>query len=281
MSLRKTSSAPRGRNIYPRLVRHFDEEAATGRWSKRYELNDGLTYHFHVRRQRVMEWLPEKLGRVADLGCGPGIMVPLVVERGGSFVGVDVSPEMIKEATAKYGDLSDVSFHVGNIEALDFPDDSFDQVVCMGVIEYLEQPVKALEEIGRVLRPGGMALVSVSKRYHTDRLAAPLTAPVRWAARRLGAPGSGQVHRAGMQPRELDAAAARGHMVSEGGSHYNFTPVPYPLTRLAPGVTRTLNEPFERFHRTRSWLLGTLARGYLGCYRKPAAQTQGPVDGSS
>lgn len=282
MSLRKTGSAQRGRrNIYPRLVRHFDEEAATGRWSKRYELSDGLTYHFHIRRQRVMEWLPEKLGRVGDLGCGPGIMVPLVRERGGTFVGVDVSPEMIKEAQAKYGDDPDVSFQVGNIEALDIPDDSFDQIVVMGVIEYLEQPLKALEEIGRVLRPGGMALVSVSKRYHTDRLAAPLTAPVRWLARRAGAPGSGQVHRSGMQPRELDAAAARGHMVSEGGSHYNFTPLPYPLTRLAPEFTRKVNEPFERYHRTQNWLLGSLARGYLACYRKPAVEAQRPVDGTS
>jgi SAM-dependent methyltransferase len=228
----------------------------------------GLTYHFHIRRQRVMDMLPEKLGRVADLGCGPGIMVPLIMERAEAFVGVDMAPEMIKEANAKYGDLPNVSFQVGNVEELDLPDESFDQVICMGVIEYLEAPRKALAEIGRILRPGGVAVVSVSKRYHTDRLAAPLTAPVRWVARKLGAEGSGQVHRSGMQPHELDSAAALGHMIPEGGSHYNFTPVPYPLTRMAPALTMRLNMPFERFHTTKNWLLSSLARGYLGRYRK-------------
>jgi ubiquinone/menaquinone biosynthesis C-methylase UbiE len=258
------------------LIRHFDDEAATGHWSHLYDIADGLTYHFHIRRQRVMEYLPEKLGRVADLGCGPGIMVPLILERGGSFVGVDMSPEMIDEAKAKYGHLENVSFQVGNIEALDLPDESFDQVVVMGVIEYLEQPLKAMQEIGRVLKPGGLALVSVSKRYHTDRIAAPLTAPVRWVARRMGAKGSGQVARLGMQPRELDAAAVLGKMIPEGGSHYNFTPVPYPFTRMAPGLTMRINMPFERYHTTDNWLLGSLARGYLGCYRKVGA----PVDSS-
>jgi SAM-dependent methyltransferase len=228
-----------------------------------------------------MEYLPEKLGLVGDLGCGPGIMVPLILERGGSFIGIDVAPAMIKEANAKYADLDNVSFRVGNIEAMDFPDNYFDQIICMGVIEYLEKPLDAMQEIGRVLKPGGLALVSVSKRYHTDRLAAPLTAPVRWGARRLGFKGSGQVHRSGMQPSELDAAAALGNMVSEGGSHYNFTPVPYPLTRLAPRLTMRMNMPFERYHTTQNWLLGSLARGYLGRYRKREEPAPRHVDGRS
>lgn len=269
-----------GRDRYPRLVRHFDDEAASGRWAQLYDVADGLTYHFHIRRQRVMEMLPDKLGDVADLGCGPGVMVPLILERGGTFLGVDMSPEMIKEANAKYGDLPNVSFHVGNIEALDLPDESVDQVICMGVIEYLASPRKAMAEIGRILRPGGTAVVSVSKKYHTDRLAAPLTAPVRWVARRLGATGSGQVHRQGMQPWELHTAAALGLMVPEAGSHYNFTPVPYPFTRMTPALTMRINMPFERFHTTENWLLGSLARGYLARYRKvgkPAEAAQAPT----
>jgi ubiquinone/menaquinone biosynthesis C-methylase UbiE len=267
-----------GSDLQKRLVRHFDQEAATGDWSRLYDVADGLSYHFHVRRQRVMELLPSTLGRVADLGCGPGIMVPAILERGGSFVGIDVSPEMIREANAKYQAEPNVSFAVGDIENLDLPDEAFDQVICMGVIEYLEHPQKALAEIGRILRPGGTAVVSVSKRYHTDRLAAPLTAPVRWVARRMGFKGSGQVHRSGMQPRELDYAAALGRMVPEGASHYNFTPLPYPLTRIAPGLTMRVNLPFERWHTTENWLLGSLARGYLGRYRKMATpERRGPA----
>jgi ubiquinone/menaquinone biosynthesis C-methylase UbiE len=263
------------REIYPETVQFFDVQAASGDWSRLYDVSDGLSYHFHVRRQRVMELLPETLGRVADLGCGPGIMVPLIRERGGSFVGVDLSPEMINAANARYGDLPGVSFAVGNTEALDLPDASVDQIVCMGVIEYLESPQKAFTEMGRILRPGGVAVVSVSRRIHTDALARPLTAPVRWAARRAGFAGSGQVHRAGMQPREFQACAAAAGLVPDGFSNYGFTPLPYPLTRIAPGLTMRTNLPFERFHQSRNPVLTTLARGYLGRFRKPAPGATG------
>jgi ArsR family transcriptional regulator len=221
-----------------------------------------------------MELLPDTLGHVADLGCGPGIMVPLIRERGGTFTGVDLSPEMISAADERYGSLPGVSFVVGNTETLDLPDESVDQIVCMGVIEYLESPQKAFAEMGRILRPGGVAVVSVSRRIHTDALARPLTAPVRWVARRLGFSGSGQVHRAGMQPREFEAAAAVGGLVPEAYSNYGFTPAPYPLTRIAPALTMRTNLPFERFHDSRNPVLTTLARGYLCRFRKPDAGRQ-------
>jgi ubiquinone/menaquinone biosynthesis C-methylase UbiE len=251
------------------VVEHFDRLSASGDWSRLYAISDGFTYHFHVRRARVLELLPRRLGRVADVGCGPGVMVEAVLERGGTFDGVDLSPEMVREAQDRYGHLPGVSFRTGNIEALDLPSDSYDQVIVMAVIEYLKTPDRALAEVARIMRPGGLAIVTVPKPWHVDRVTIAATAPLRAAARVLGAAGADKLPRLRLQPGELDASAARAGLRFAGGAQYHFTPVPYPLTRLAPGLCMRLNAPFERLSATRSALPSFLAHGYVGLYRKP------------
>jgi len=252
-----------------KVVRHFDHLSSTGSWSHLYEVTDGFSYHFHVRRRRVLELLPEKLGRVADVGCGPGVMVEAVLDRGGSFDGVDLSPEMVREAREKHGRLNNVSFREGSIEALDLPDAAYDQALCMAVIEYLTAPHKALAEIARILKPGGVAVITAPKRWHVDHLTVAATAPVRALGRLLWQGTADKLPRVRMQPGELDEAASQAGLIPDGGSQYQFTPIPYPLTRLAPNLCMRLNLPFEKWHRTRSALPSFFAHGYVGRYRKP------------
>src|SRR5687768_15155327 len=122
------------------VVDHFDTLSATGKWSGLYSHLDGTNYHFHIRRQRVLELIPKELGDVLDVGCGPGVMVEAVLKRGGRFTGVDLSPEMVKEATALYGDRPGCKFQVGDVEKLEVPSSSFDLVIAMAVLEYLSSP---------------------------------------------------------------------------------------------------------------------------------------------
>jgi ubiquinone/menaquinone biosynthesis C-methylase UbiE len=251
------------------VAKHFDQLSATGSWSNLYAVADGSTYHFHIRRARVLELLPERLGRVVDVGCGPGVMVDAVLERGGTFEGLDVSVEMVRAATECFGHLKGVSFKQGNIEAIDLPDGSYDQVICMAVIEYLKTPGRALSEIARILRPGGIALITVPKRWHIDRLTIAATAPVRALARALGAAGADNLPRLCLQPEELDTAAGSAALVPDGGAQYHFTPLAYPLPRIAPGLCMRLNAPFERWCKTRAGLPSFLAHGYVGRYLKP------------
>ena len=251
------------------VIEHFDRLSSTGDWSRLYAVADGVTYHFHVRRARVLELLPERLGRVADVGCGPGVMAEAVLQRGGTFEGVDLSPEMVREATERFGHLAGVSFKEGNVEALDLPSQAYDQVIAMAVIEYLSTPDRALNEITRILKPGGIAIVTVPKPWHIDRLTVAATTPVRALARALGAAGADKLPRLCLQPAELDAAAKRAGLIPDGGAQYYFTPLPYPLTRLAPGLCMRLNAPFERLYATRAALASFLAHGYIGRYRKP------------
>lgn len=261
-----TSASPDVSNL---VIEHFDRLSATGDWSRLYSVADGFTYHFHVRRARVIELLPERLGRVLDVGCGPGVMVEAVLARGGTFDGLDISQEMVREGSERFGSRAGVRFGVGNIEALEAENESYDQVICMAVIEYLKSPDRALAEISRVLRSGGVAIITMPKRSHVDRLTVAATTPFRAAARALGMGSADLLPRLCLQPDDLDDAARRAGLVPDGCAQYHFTPVPYPFTRLAPGLCMRLNAPFERLHATRAGVPSFFAHGFVGRYRKP------------
>jgi SAM-dependent methyltransferase len=176
---------------------------------------------------------------------------------------------MVKEASERYGHLPGASFRVGNVESIDAPDATYDQVIAVAVVEYLQTADRALSEIARVLKPGGMAIITVPKPWHIDRVTIGATAPLRGLARLFGAATADRLPRLRMQPDELDRAAVRAGLKSEGGAQYHFTPLPYPLTRIAPGLSMRLNAPFERLAQTRSAVPSFLAHGYIGRYVKP------------
>ena len=97
---------------------------------------------------------------VLDIGCGAGVdslVAGHLVGPGGTVVGLDVTPAMIERARAHQARLGlvNVTFQVGEAEALPFPDNDFDAVISNGVFNLTLNKAKALEEAHRVLKPGG------------------------------------------------------------------------------------------------------------------------------
>jgi len=96
---------------------------------------------------------------VLDVGCGPGTdvfdMVELVGPTG-RLVGIDASEVMLAEARrrAKEFDVP-ITFEVGDVRALPFPDDTFDVCRAERLLEHVSDPERALTEMVRVTRPGG------------------------------------------------------------------------------------------------------------------------------
>ncbi|MGW8400084.1 class I SAM-dependent methyltransferase [Streptomyces lydicus] len=101
--------------------------------------------------------------RILDIGCGPGTitadLAALVPD--GQVTGLEYAPEVLAQAraTAAARGLDNVSFAVGDVHALDYPDDTFCVVHAHQVLQHVGDPVQALREMRRVTEPGGMVAV--------------------------------------------------------------------------------------------------------------------------
>lgn len=95
--------------------------------------------------------------RMLDVCCGPGMLAAGAVSRGTKAVGLDF-PAVIDLARKL---VPGAEFQAGDAQALPFPDNSFDAVVCGYGIMHLPDPEKALYEMLRVVRPGRRVAVSV------------------------------------------------------------------------------------------------------------------------
>ena len=120
--------------------------------------------HFwFVARRRLLDALlrgavPVGSERALDVGCGTGANTAVLRSHTRSVVGLDYRPEGI--ATARQQHCEDASFVRGDSARLPFADRTFDVVTALDVLEHVDDEA-ALEEIVRVLRPGGAIIVSV------------------------------------------------------------------------------------------------------------------------
>jgi SAM-dependent methyltransferase len=101
--------------------------------------------------------------RLIDVGCGPGSITLGLAEivGPGEVVGIDIQSPQVAQARrlAANRRTPNVRFEAGDFYALPFPDRSFDAAFTNGVLMHLAEPVRALAELRRVLRPGGVAAV--------------------------------------------------------------------------------------------------------------------------
>ncbi len=118
-------------------------------------------------QQRLMERARlAPADRVLDVACGTGLVTFRAAEAvgpGGSVAAIDISEAMVarlREAAARRG-LSNVTSARMEAEALEFPDASFDVALCALGLMYVPDPVAALSEMLRTLKPGGRAVAAV------------------------------------------------------------------------------------------------------------------------
>jgi len=126
--------------------------------------------HDYVGEREARTFLPFLLPHlrpglsILDVGCGVGA-ITLDLARSAHparIVGIDVDPVQIAVAhsSAQERGITTATFQVGSASRLPFPDASFDAVYATAVVLYLRDPVRALAEMRRVLRPGGIAAVA-------------------------------------------------------------------------------------------------------------------------
>jgi ubiquinone/menaquinone biosynthesis C-methylase UbiE len=108
-------------------------------------------------------------GSILDAGCGPGFMLIEILKLfpNSQGIGIDLAEPLLavgrKIANAE-GLAERVKFESGDVEKLPYEDNSFDCVVSINMLHIVENPVKQLDEIERVLKPDGLYLIADIKR---------------------------------------------------------------------------------------------------------------------
>jgi ubiquinone/menaquinone biosynthesis C-methylase UbiE len=141
-------------------------------------------------------------GRLLDVACGPGVVTAALAPGATSVIAFDATEEMLEKARsrcAKAG-LTNVAFKCGDAENLPFADGQFDGVVTRLAIHHFADPQRALDEMFRVLRCGGAAVVvDIVSSQH------PAESNLQNAIERLRDPS----HVRMLPAAELDACVAR------------------------------------------------------------------------
>jgi ubiquinone/menaquinone biosynthesis C-methylase UbiE len=117
-----------------------------------------MLHYWHIDRQPLIDSLHLKPGQIVlDAAVGTGLNLPAYPE-GVSVVGVDLSHKMLDEARKKQI-AADITFKVMDLQNLEFSDNSFDAAASGYTLCVVADPVRALEEILRVTRPGALIAI--------------------------------------------------------------------------------------------------------------------------
>lgn len=140
---------------------HKDNAAYYDDFAAWYERERHHGYHAHIDKLQIGVAQPLCLGRdVLEVGCGTGMILKEIAPFARSAVGLDISRGML--AKARERGLNVVE---GSATDLPFPDASFDAVYSFKVLAHVEAIRRAMEEVARVLRPGGRAALEFYNRH--------------------------------------------------------------------------------------------------------------------
>ncbi len=121
-------------------------------------------------REAISERLlrESELGDVIEFGCGTGYFTMAIAQRAKRVVATDLSDSMLEIARRQLNSLSNVTLQKDDCERSHFHTGSFDAVFMANVIHTVDEPDKVLSEGHRVLRPGGLLLITAYTDYGTD-----------------------------------------------------------------------------------------------------------------
>jgi ubiquinone/menaquinone biosynthesis C-methylase UbiE len=118
-------------------------------------------------RQHLQSIIPrEACEKILDAGCGLGVCTVTLSDMGDQVAGVDISPESLKSAErlAKGLGKDNVGFLNSDLMELPFKDESFDLILCWGVLMYVPSTERVFDELVRCLRKDGMLIVAVHRK---------------------------------------------------------------------------------------------------------------------
>lgn len=118
---------------------------------------------FKKRVQTIFEWIePHNEAVILDCACGRGFYLNMFrYVSHCTLVGLELDWPVIQKAQSNIGHLPNILLTNANIYALPYPDNTFDGVILSEILEHVERDVDGLREVYRVLKPGGVAAITV------------------------------------------------------------------------------------------------------------------------
>src|SRR5215831_16552047 len=153
-----------------------------------YFRDNFVRYTHRLRVDRIKALISDLAGdghrqrKALDAGCSHGVYSILLAESGFTVLGIDINNEEVERARTwarNRGLNALVEFQVGDIQAINSADSSFDLVVCSEVLEHIDNPSSGAKELYRVLRPGGRLIMSMPNMGSLFGL-------LQWSYRRSG-----------------------------------------------------------------------------------------------
>lgn len=225
---------------------YFQRESAY--WKEIYTRGDVYAGIHQQRQERVLQWV-EELNLAADaqileIGCGAGFLALALAKRGFNIHAIDSVDAMVEQArqhARETGLAEKLSVEIGDISSLAFQDNSFDLVLAIGVIPWIERADTGIQEMARVLKPDGHVLFTADNRARLNIWLDPLHSPLLSPLKRL-------------VKTALDRSKLRRYSVDDVGSHFHSTRfIDKLLTsfKLVKVKSMTLGfGPFTFFHRS-------------------------------
>jgi ubiquinone/menaquinone biosynthesis C-methylase UbiE len=124
---------------------------------------DPLQRYWHTRRFDEVKKLIEPAEKVLDVGCADGMFSKVIFDgtKAEKFIGIDVIKTSVDWAKKHWKKNNKMKFAVGDAHELKYKRDYFDAVFIMEVLEHVEDPVKVLREVKRILKKGGYGIFLV------------------------------------------------------------------------------------------------------------------------
>jgi ubiquinone/menaquinone biosynthesis C-methylase UbiE len=165
-------------NFYDHRITPISHGGGNAMSSKDYF--DQVAYQWHsMRRTFFSDRVREKAyavagaqeGKVAaDVGAGTGFITEGLVQRGLRVIAVDQSEAMLATMRERFAGVEGIDYRVGEANTLPIPNQSVDYVFANMYLHHVEEPLQAIQEMVRTLRPGGRLVITDLDEHHFEFL---------------------------------------------------------------------------------------------------------------